>query len=334
MNLQKNNIILVTGGAGYIGSHTCKALREGGYTPVTYDNLVYGHRDFVRWGPFEEGDITNCSRLSEVIKKYRPEAIMHFAAFAYVNESVNNPEKYYRNNVIGSFVLLEAMKNNDIPHIVFSSTCATYGNPISIPISEDHAQQPVNPYGQSKFIVEKMLGDFDQAYGIKYISLRYFNAAGADPEGSVGEDHTPEAHLIPLVLDTALGVYPSVNIFGDDYPTPDGTCIRDYIHVTDLADAHVLALKMLQTGSDSKAFNLGNGSGYSVKEVIEAAERVTGNKIKTIITSRRLGDPAFLVSDSRRARIELGWQPRLNDIVTMLSNAWEWHRKRAKYKSQ
>jgi len=332
MNSQENNTILVTGGAGYIGSHACKALREVGYTPVTYDNLVYGHRDFVQWGPFEEGDITDYCRLSEVIKKYRPEAIMHFAAFACVGESVTNPAKYYRNNVIGSLVLLESMRANNIPHIVFSSTCATYGNPISIPISEDHAQQPVNPYGHSKFIVEKMLGDFDQAYGIKNITLRYFNAAEADPDGQVGEDHTPETHLIPLVLDAALGVYPNVNIFGNDYPTPDGTCIRDYIHVTDLADAHVLALKMLKTGSDSKAFNLGNGSGYSVKEVIEAAERVTGNKIKTSINSRRSGDTAYLVSDSSRARIDLGWQPRLNDIETILSHAWEWHKKRANYK--
>ena len=229
--------ILVTGGAGYIGSHACKALAKAGYTPIAYDNLVYGHEWAVKWGPFEQGDILDRKRLDEVIKKYRPAAIMHFAAFAYVGESVEQPGKYYRNNVTGSLTLLEAMRDHGVPYIIFSSTCATYGEPEQIPIPENHKQSPINPYGHSKLMIEQMLSDFDVAHGIRSVSLRYFNAAGADPDGETGEDHDPETHLIPLVLDAAIGKRPSITIFGDDYDTPDGTCIRDYIHVTDLASA-------------------------------------------------------------------------------------------------
>jgi UDP-arabinose 4-epimerase len=324
--------ILVTGGAGYIGSHTCKALSMAGYLPIAYDNLVYGHRDFVKWGPFEQGDIADQDRLQEVIRKYGPEAVVHFAAFAYVGESVEEPAKYYRNNVAGSLTLLEAMRSQGLRKIVFSSSCATYGIPLSLPISENHIQHPVNPYGWSKLVVEQMLKDFDRAYGIRSIALRYFNAAGADPDNEIGEDHSPETHIIPLVLDAALDIRPRVTIFGDDYPTPDGTCIRDYIHVTDLAEAHVLALKKLEAGSASSAFNLGTGLGYSVKEVIAAAEHVTGKRIPTMIGPRRPGDPERLVSDPGSAMRELGWQPRYGDITTILRHAWNWHADRTRTK--
>ncbi|NOY16562.1 MAG: UDP-glucose 4-epimerase GalE, partial [Gammaproteobacteria bacterium] len=279
--------ILVTGGAGYIGSHACKALAKAGYTPIAYDNLVYGHESAVKWGPFERGDILDRSRLDEIIKHYQPAAIMHFAAFAYVGESVEHPGKYYRNNVTGSLTLLEAMRDNSINTFIFSSTCATYGEPEQVPIPEDHKQVPVNPYGQSKLMIEQMLSDFDVAHKLKSVSLRYFNAAGADLDGETGEDHDPETHLIPLVLDAAIGKRPSITVFGDDYDTPDGTCIRDYIHVTDLADAHVKALKYLEQGGETTQYNLGNGKGYSVKEVIDTAKKITGKVIPVIIGKRR-----------------------------------------------
>ena len=317
--------ILVTGGAGYIGSHACKALSRAGYLPIAFDNLIYGHRDFVKWGPFEEGDITDSKQLEGVMEKYQPEAVLHFAGFAYVGESVLMPDKYYRNNVVGSLTLLESMIRHRIHRIVFSSTCSTYGDPLSLPIAEDHIQNPVNPYGQNKLTVEKMLRDFDAAYGIKSISLRYFNAAGADPEGETGEDHTPETHLIPLVLDAALGVRPQITIHGSDYATPDGTCTRDYIHVTDLAEAHVLALKKLETDSASGAYNLGNGIGHSVKEVIDVAGQITGKKIPTEIGPRRPGDPDRLISEPRKAMNELGWKPQHGDIKAILDHAWKWH---------
>lgn len=296
--------ILVTGGAGYIGSHACKALAKAGHTPITYDNLVYGHRWAVKWGPLEEGDIADRDRLSEVIAKYQPVAVMHFAAYAYVGESVQDPGKYYRNNVAGTLTLLEVMRDLGIDKFIFSSTCATYGIPESVPIREDHPQRPINPYGASKLMIERMLQDFDVAHGLRSISLRYFNAAGADPDGEIGEAHDPETHLIPLVLDAAAGKRTAITVFGDDYETPDGTCIRDYIHVADLADAHVLALKALEDGAKTTAYNLGNGHGFSVKEVIETAERVAGKTVPVEIGQRRPGDPAKLVGDSTRIRSE------------------------------
>jgi UDP-arabinose 4-epimerase len=317
--------ILVTGGAGYIGSHACKALAKAGYTPVAYDNLVYGHEHAVKWGPFEQGDILDRYRLEEVIKKYQPAAIMHFAAYAYVGESVDHPGKYYRNNVTGSLTLLEVMRDRGINNFIFSSTCATYGEPDQIPIPEDHKQVPINPYGHSKLMIEQMLSDFDIAHGLKSVSLRYFNAAGADPEGDTGEDHDPETHLVPLVLDVAIGKRPSITVFGNDYDTPDGTCIRDYIHVTDLADAHVKALKYLEQGGDTTKYNLGNGKGFSVKEVIDTAKNVTGKEIPVIIGKRRPGDPPRLVGDAARIRKELNWSPQYDDLKTILKTAWNWH---------
>ena len=319
--------ILVPGGAGYIGSHACKALAKAGYTPVAYDNLVYGHEWAVKWGPFEQGDILDRNRLDEVIKQYQPTAIMHFAAFAYVGESVDNPGKYYRNNVTGSLTLLEAMRDNYINNFIFSSTCATYGEPEEIPIPEGHKQLPINPYGQSKLMIEQMLSDFDVAHNLKSVSLRYFNAAGADPDGDTGEDHDPETHLIPLVLDAAAGKRPSITIFGDDYDTADGTCIRDYIHVTDLADAHVKALKYLEQGGQTTQYNLGNGKGFSVKEVIETAKKITGKKIPVVTGPRRHGDPPRLVGDAARIRKDLNWSPEYADLETIIETAWKWHRR-------
>lgn len=316
--------ILVTGGAGYIGSHACKALAKAGHTPITYDNLVYGHRWAVKWGPLEEGDIADRDRLSEVIAKYQPVAVMHFAAYAYVGESVQDPGKYYRNNVAGTLTLLEVMRDLGIDKFIFSSTCATYGIPESVPIREDHPQRPINPYGASKLMIERMLQDFDVAHGLRSISLRYFNAAGADPDGEIGEAHDPETHLIPLVLDAAAGKRTAITVFGDDYETPDGTCIRDYIHVADLADAHVLALKALEDGAKTTAYNLGNGHGFSVKEVIETAERVAGKTVPVEIGQRRPGDPAKLVGDSTRIRSELAWNPRYAGLQLMIASAWNW----------
>ena len=317
--------ILVTGGAGYIGSHACKALAQAGYTPVSFDNLVYGHRQAVQWGPLEEGDIADRNALDAVITKYRPTAVMHFAAYAYVGESVQDPGKYYRNNVAGSLTLLEALRDHGIDKFIFSSTCATYGVPERSPIDEAHPQRPINPYGASKQMIERMLADFDAAHGLKSIALRYFNAAGADPAAEIGEDHDPETHLIPLVLDAATGRRPAITIYGDDYDTPDGTCIRDYIHVTDLAQAHVLALKALESGASSTVYNLGNGQGFSVRQVINQAEAVTGKKIPVIIGPRRPGDPPRLVGDATRIRRDLGWQSEYADLSSILTTAWRWH---------
>jgi len=319
--------ILVTGGAGYIGAHACKALAQAGYTPITYDNLVYGHELSVKWGPFEQGDILDRNRLDEVIKKYPPTAIMHFAAYAYVGESVEQPGKYYRNNVTGSLTLLEAMRDNNINNFIFSSTCATYGEPEQLPIPEKHKQAPINPYGHSKRMIEQMLTDFDTAHGLKSVALRYFNAAGADPDGETGEDHDPETHLIPLILDAATGKRPNITIFGADYETNDGTCIRDYIHVTDLADAHVKALQYLEEGGSSTMYNLGNGKGFSVKEVIETAEKVTGKKIPVELGGRRPGDPPKLVGDAERIKKELNWNPKYADLETIIETAWNWHQR-------
>lgn len=319
--------VLVTGGAGYIGSHACKALSKAGYLPVTYDNFVYGHEWAVKWGPLEHGDILDRARLDEVIARYKPQAIMHFAAFAYVGESVTNPGKYHRNNVAGSLNLLEAVRDHGIGNFVFSSTCATYGIPERSPIVEETPQHPINPYGASKLMVERMLADFDRAHGLKSMVLRYFNAAGADPENEIGEDHDPETHLIPLVLDAATGRKQNITVFGTDYDTPDGTCIRDYIHVSDLADAHVKALDALFGGASSSALNIGNGRGFSVREVILAAERATGLNIPVIFGTRRPGDPATLVSDATKAHDVLGWEPQIKELDEILTTAWAWHQR-------
>jgi UDP-arabinose 4-epimerase len=324
-----DDFVLVTGGAGYIGSHTCKALARAGYIPVVYDNLAYGHRWAVKWGPFEEGDILDGARLESVIATYRPIAVLHFAAFAYVGESVTDPSKYYRNNTMGSLSLLDAMRAGGVRDIVFSSTCATYGAPPSLPISESTPQHPINPYGASKLMVERMLADFGAAYGLGFTALRYFNAAGADPDGDIGEDHNPETHLVPLVLDAASGRREAVAVFGTDYDTPDGTCVRDYIHVTDLAEAHVLALQALRAGAASDVYNLGNERGFSVREVIAAAERATGLTVPVNTAGRRDGDPAALVADAAKARRVLGWRPQHAALDDMVRTAWAWHQKRA-----
>ena len=318
---------MVTGGAGYIGAHACKALAGAGYTPITYDNLVYGHAQSVKWGPLEEGDIGDSRRLVTVLQKYKPSAVMHFAAYAYVGESVENPAKYYRNNVAGTLALLESMRKCGINQIIFSSTCATYGMPEQIPIGEDHPQYPINPYGRSKLMIEWMLKDFDAAYDLKFIALRYFNAAGADPDAEIGEDHSPETHLIPLILDAALEKRDHLEIFGTDYDTPDGTCIRDYIHVSDLADAHLLALEYLRGGGESDAFNLGNGNGFSVRQVIDSAAKVTGCDIPYLDSDRRPGDPPVLIGDSEKIRQVLGWNPVQNQLETIIETAWQWQKK-------
>ena len=323
-----NRSILVTGGAGYIGSHACKALAQAGYTPVVFDNLVYGHPWAVRWGPLEQGDIADRPRLDAVLQQYKPAAVMHFAAYAYVGESVQNPGKYYRNNVAGTLTLLEALRDHNIDKFVFSSTCATYGVPTQMPIPEHHPQQPINPYGMSKLMIEQILRDFDHAHGLRAMCLRYFNAAGADPAGEIGEAHDPETHLIPLVLDAALGRRPAITVFGDDYATPDGTCIRDYIHVTDLAAAHVLALQALEQGAASTAYNLGNGQGFSVREVIDCARQVTGRAIPVETGPRRAGDPPRLVGDAERIRSELNWQPQYADLEAIVQTAWQWQQGR------
>ena len=317
--------VLVTGGAGYIGSHTCKALAAAGFTPVTYDNLVYGHESAVKWGPFERGDILDAARLADVIRKYQPKAVLHFAAYAYVGESVADPAKYYRNNVLGTLSLLESMRAEGIGQIVFSSSCAVYGVPESVPISESAHLNPINPYGASKVIAERMLADYGAAYGLKSVALRYFNAAGADPGSEIGEDHDPETHLIPLALEAAIGARPDVTIYGNDYDTKDGTCIRDFVHVGDIAKAHVLALTKLQTGPLRPAYNLGAGHGVSVREVIDTVGAITGREITVATGPRRVGDPPVLLADPRRANDELDWKPEYPDIGDMIESAWSWH---------
>jgi len=319
--------ILVVGGAGYIGSHMCKYLAKNGYQPIVLDNLIYGHREAVKWGPFFEGSMTNSNLLDRIFSMHKIEAVMHFAAFCYVGESVTEPAKYYRNNVAATIALLEKMVENNITNFIFSSTCATYGEPVEIPISEQHPQNPINPYGKSKLMVEHILNDFNNAYGLQFISLRYFNAAGADPDGELGEDHRPETHLIPLVLQTALGQKESLNIFGDDYPTSDGTCIRDYIHINDLAQAHFLALERLLNHIPGGQYNLGTGNGYSVKQLIDLAGKITGKLIPANITERRPGDPAVLISSSNKTIKELGWKPQFSDLNTIIETAWNWHNK-------
>ncbi|MEQ8396062.1 UDP-glucose 4-epimerase GalE [Thalassobaculum sp.] len=316
--------ILVTGGAGYIGSHACKALAMAGYRPVAFDNLSSGHRWAVRWGPLEVGCLEDAERLDAVIATYRPVAVMHFAAFSAAGESVVDPAKYYENNVAGLLSLLAAMRRAGLDRLVFSSTAAVYGSPLSTPIDEDHPQQPINPYGATKQAAERVLADFASAYDIRSVALRYFNAAGADRDGEIGEAHDPETHLIPIVLEAAAGLRPEVAIFGDRYETPDGTCIRDYIHVADLADAHVRALRWLADHPGAHAFNLGNGEGFSVREVIDAARRVTGRPIAVRVEDARPGDPAVLVADARCASDVLGWRPDSAELDTQIADAWRW----------
>ncbi|HEV8680826.1 MAG TPA: UDP-glucose 4-epimerase GalE [Stellaceae bacterium] len=316
--------ILVTGGAGYVGSHACKALAAAGYLPVVYDNLSRGHREAVRWGPLVEGDLDDSARLAAAFHAHRIAAVMHFAAFAYVGESVADPETYYRNNVGGTLALLAAMRGAGVERIVFSSTCAVYGVPDALPIRETTAKAPLNPYGDTKLAIERALHWYAAAYGLRYVALRYFNAAGADPDGEIGEEHEPETHLIPLALRAALGAGDPLQIFGTDYPTPDGTAIRDYIHVSDLADAQVRALGYLADGGDSAALNLGTGSGCSVREVIAAVERIAGRKVPRREVTRRPGDPPELVADPALARAALGWQPRYSDIDTIIATALAW----------
>jgi UDP-glucose 4-epimerase len=314
--------ILVVGGAGYIGSHMVKALLAGGYRVVTLDNLSTGYRDAVLGGKFVLGDMNDRALLRTVFADHDISAVMHFASYIQVGESVKEPSKYYENNVTNTLTLLDAMIEKNIQRFIFSSSAAVYGNPVRMPIDEDHPKAPINPYGRSKWIVEQILSDYETAYGLKSVSLRYFNAAGADPEGQLAERHEPETHLIPLVLQAASGRRARISIFGDDYDTPDGTCIRDYVHVTDLCQAHMLALQRLLQGGASGVFNLGNGNGFSVMEVIQAAKKVAGRDIPLEIKERREGDPPRLVADSRRAIQELAWKPIYVDLETIILHAW------------
>jgi len=317
--------VLVTGGAGYVGSHAARLLDRAGHEVWIYDNLCYGHRSAALPGRLLEGELTDRQRLTEALRRREIEAVMHFAAFAYVGESVTDPAKYYSNNVGGSLSLLEAMREADVKKIVFSSTTATYGVPEVVPITEQEKQEPINPYGFTKLVIENALRDYARAYGFAYAALRYFNAAGASPEGDLGEDHSPETHLIPLVLQVALNQREKIFIFGTDYPTPDGTCIRDYVHVDDLGSAHVLALEKLQPGQGLE-LNLGTGQGASVLQVIQACRDVTGHPIPAVETDRRAGDPPRLVADNTRARRELGWEPQYNEVRSIVETAWGWHR--------
>lgn len=317
--------VLVTGGAGYIGSHACKALAKAGFRPVVFDNLSRGHREAVRWGPLVEGDLADRQRLRAALVEHRVVAVMHFAAFAYVGESVTDPALYYRNNLVGTLSLLEAMREAGVGEIVFSSTCATYGIPDRVPIREDAPRHPVNPYGETKLAIERALHWYAEAYRMRSVSLRYFNAAGADPEGETGERHDPETHLVPLVLQAALGQRRHIDIYGTDYPTPDGTAIRDYVHVSDLAVAHLRALERLRGGGGNAAVNLGTGRGHSVREVIAAAEAATGNRVPSREAPRRPGDPPALVADPSLARDILGWRPQHSDLDTIIRTALAWH---------
>ena len=322
--LMKN--ILVIGGAGYIGSHMCKRLAQSGYQPIVLDSLVTGHREAVKWGTFVNGSLDDSVMLKQILEQHSIAAVMHFAAFCYVGESVNNPAVYYQNNVVATISLLQSMIETNVKIFIFSSSSATYGEPIEIPISEKHPQNPINPYGRTKLMVEQIINDFSDAYGLSSVALRYFNAAGADPDGELGEDHRPETHLIPLVLQAALGRKQDIKVFGNDYATKDGTCIRDYIHINDLASAHLLALERLLNGHSGENYNLGNGDGYSVLEVIETAQKVTGKLIPFEISDRRSGDPAVLIGSSRKAMYELGWKPKYAELDVIIEHAWNWHR--------
>ena len=316
--------ILVTGGAGYIGSHASKALAQAGYQPVVYDNLSRGHRHAVRWGPFVQGDIEDRARVVAALRQHRVAAVMHFAAFAYVGEAVADPAFYYRNNLIGTLALLDAMREAGVDRLVFSSSCVVYGIPGDIPVRESAPTEPVNPYGESKIAIERALPWYERAYGLRHVSLRYFNAAGADRAGEIGNEHDPETRLIPLVLRAALGLGPPVEIFGTDYPTPDGTAIRDYTHVEDLATAHVRALDHLAVGRPSATVNLGTGRGHSVREIIAAVERVAGRPVPRRDAPRREGDPPALVADPTRAAELLGWRAQHSDLDTIVGTALAW----------
>ena len=318
--------VLVTGGAGYIGSHTVRMLSKLGKNVVVYDNLVTGHQESVRANRFVKGDIFDGELLQHTIKNNQIDALIHFAAYSIVGDSMVNPKDYYHNNVQGTLHLLDVMLQNNVKKLVFSSTAAVYGEPEVTPMDEEIAKQPTSVYGRTKLIMENAMADYSRAYGLKYVALRYFNACGADTGGDIGEDHSPESHLIPLVLQTCLGKRENIKIFGDDYPTKDGTCVRDYIHVNDLAEAHILALEALGNGQDSNVFNLGNGSGFTVKEIIEAAEAVTGITIQKEIVARRAGDPAVLVASSEKIRRLLGWNPEFRDIKKIIDTAWKWHK--------
>lgn len=317
--------VLVTGGAGYIGSHAAKALHRAGYRVVVYDNLAAGHRGAVKFGDLVEGDIADVTAVRTTLRRHEIFAVMHFAAFLDVGESVRDPFRYYRNNVVGALGVLEAMAAESVRHFVFSSTCATYGEPVETPITESHPQKPINSYGETKLAVERALPHFERAHGIDWVALRYFNASGADPDGELGEDHSPEIHVIPRAIDAATGG-PGLQVFGDDYPTPDGTCLRDYIHVTDLADAHVRALEAIVETHKSGAYNLGTGHPHSVREVIDTVSRVTGKQVPWTLGPRRPGDPAVLYAAPQKARAELHWTPRLADIEAIVGTAWAWHR--------
>ncbi len=316
--------VLVTGGAGYIGSHACKALSRAGYRVVVFDSLVAGHREAVRYGDLVEGDITDVAAVRSALRKYELSAVMHFAAFLDVAASVSDPAGYYRNNVGGALSVLEAMAAESAKLFVFSSTCATYGEPLEAPIVETHPQRPINSYGQTKLAVEQALPHFERAYGIRWTALRYFNAAGADPDGEIGEDHSPEIHVIPRAIESAVTGAP-FSIFGDDYPTPDGTCLRDYIHVSDLAAAHLSALDALARGAASDVYNLGTGHPHSVKDVVSAVEKVTGRTVPWRLAPRRAGDPAVLYAAAAKAQAQLHWTPQLADLESIVRTAWQWH---------
>ena len=322
-------MILVTGGAGYIGSHYAQYAKERGEELIVLDNLVFGHKRAVPEGvSLVQGDMGDRNLLDSLFKNNPIDSVVHFAAYAYVGESVNDPAKYYRNNTVSTLNLLDAMRAHEVRNLVFSSTCATYGNPQYVPMDEQHPQAPINPYGESKFFVEHFLRAYSHAYGLKYVALRYFNACGADPEGRIGESHDPETHLIPLILQTAQGKRDSINIFGTDYDTPDGTCIRDYIHILDLAHAHALALKRLQDGGESAIYNLGTEQGRSVREVIATCERVSGKPVNVIECPRREGDPARLVASAAKAKRELGWKPAYESLEEIIATAWRWETNR------
>ncbi|MDP9035526.1 MAG: UDP-glucose 4-epimerase GalE [Myxococcota bacterium] len=316
--------VLIVGGAGYIGSQTAKRVARAGLRPVVLDNLVYGHPWAVKWGPLVEGDLADSALVARVLREHEVTSVIHFAAYAYVGESVTNPRKYFRNNVVNTLNLLDAMVDAGIKNVVFSSTCATYGEPREVPIAESHPQHPVNPYGESKLAVEKILHWYAGAYGLRYAALRYFNAAGADPEGELGENHDPETHLIPLAIDAALG-RGRLSIFGTDYPTADGTAVRDYIHVADLADAHWLALSHLDGAGDNLRLNLGTGTGQSVRQVVAAVEKIIGRKVAVQEVGRRAGDPPALVADAREATRVLGWRPHYPELETIVEHAFRWH---------
>ena len=325
--LRMSKTVFVTGGAGYVGSHCCKAFAEAGWNVVVYDNLSRGWADFVQWGPLVQGDILDPDHLTRAMQACKPDAVAHFAALAYVGESVTQPAEYYRTNTAGSLNVLTAMRASKVRDIVFSSTCATYGVPIQTPIDEGHPQCPINPYGWSKLFVERMLADHDAAYGMRYVALRYFNAAGADPEGRIGERHVPETHAIPLAIEAALGVRPEFTIYGNDFNTRDGTAVRDYIHVTDLADAHLRALSYLGTHAKSETFNLGTGRGTSVAEMLDAVEHATARRIRRVHGAHRPGDPASLIATAAHALKTLQWQPQLSQVETMVRHALTWRDK-------